>query len=101
MIGRLAAGGLMLMTVGCAPVPPAEETFPVRGGGGRVCDAAKAQLLVGRQASSELGAEALRLSGAGTLRWLQPGDIVTMEYREGRLNVDLDANGRVNALRCG
>lgn len=104
MIGRFVGGGLMMITIGCAPVPPApegEETYPVKGSTGRVCNAAKAQSLVGRAASAELGAEALRLAGAETLRWLQPGDIVTMEYREDRLNVELDATGRVKAVRCG
>lgn len=104
MIGRFIGGGLMVMTIGCAPVPPASEeaeAFPVQGGSGGVCNAAKAQPLVGRARSAGLEAEALRLSGAGTLRWLRPGDIVTMEYREDRLNVELDGNGRVKAVRCG
>lgn len=104
MIGRFVGGGLMMITIGCAPVPPAPEgaeTYPVKGSTGRVCNAPKAQPLVGRAASAELGAEALRLAGAETLRWLQPGDIVTMEYREDRLNIELDATGRVKAVRCG
>ena len=104
MIGRLVGGGLMMITIGCAPVPVAAEgadTYPVQGGTGRLCNAAKAQPLVGRARSAKLGAEALRLSGAGTLRWLRPGDIVTMEYREDRLNIELDGKGRVKAVRCG
>jgi hypothetical protein len=56
---------------------------------------------VGRQATSEVGAEALRLTRAQRLRWIRPGDAVTMDYREDRLNIDLDAQGRVRALRCG
>ena len=93
-----------MMTMSCAAVPPEtnqEAEVPVHGSSGRVCNAAKAQALVGRPASSEIGAEALRLSGAGLLRWLRPGDIVTMEYREDRLNVEIDANNRVRAIRCG
>jgi hypothetical protein len=96
---------MLLMTLACAPVPPPEpepepEQFPAVGTGRR-CNAAAAQALVGRTASSALGAEALRLSGAGIMRWLRPGDIVTMEYREDRLNIELDANNRVLRLRCG
>ena len=94
----------MMITIGCAPVPPAPEgaeTYPVKGSTGRLCNAAQAQPLVGRASSTELGAEALRLSGAGTLRWIGPGDMVTMDYREDRLNIELDANGRVKAVRCG
>ena len=104
MIGRFVGGGLMMIMIGCAPVPPAPEgaeTFPVQGGTGHLCNAVKAEPLVGQAGSATVGAEALRLSGAGTLRWLRPGDIVTMEYREDRLNIELDANGRVKAVRCG
>jgi hypothetical protein len=93
-----------MMTMGCTPVPPAgpvEEEVPVHGSTGRRCEAARAQGLVGREATSELGAEAMRLTGAGMLRWLRPDYVVTMEYREDRLNIELDARNRVRALRCG
>ena len=43
----------------------------------------------------------MRLTGAGILRWMRPGDIVTMEFREDRLNLELDGNNRVTAIRCG
>ncbi len=92
------------MAMGCAPVPPAEpaeEPVPVHGETGYVCGTAKAQSLVGSPASSELGAEALRLSGARTIRWIRPGDVVTTEYRADRLNIDLDARGQVARLACG
>ena len=97
-----AISAVLVMAIGCAPVPPAApagEAVPVHGVG--TCNAGAAQSLVGSQASSEVGAEALRLSGARSLRWIRPGDVVTMDYREDRLNVDLDANGRVAGLRCG
>ena len=92
------------MTMACAPVPPAEppeEQVAVHGDTGYVCDAGRARSLIGREATSALGAEALRLSGAGTLRWLPPGAIVTMDYREDRLNIELDGRNRVTQLRCG
>jgi hypothetical protein len=90
----------LLTTAGCmAPQPPADVEPPVAGAG--ACNAAPAQGLVGRQATSEVGAQALRLTRAQRLRWIRPGDAVTMDYREDRLNIDLDAQGRVRALRCG
>ena len=92
------------MTMACAPVPPTEpveEQIPVHGGTGQACNAGRAQSLVGREATSELGAEALRLTGAGALRWIPPGAMVTMDYREDRLNIELDARNRVTRLRCG
>jgi hypothetical protein len=100
----IALGGLLAMTTACAPVPPAEtgeEQVPVHGSTGRRCDATRAQLLVGREASGELGAEAIRLSGAGTIRWIPAGSAVTMDYREDRLNVELDSRNQVTRVRCG
>ncbi len=94
----------MLIAAGCAPVPAAPDPnagVPLYGGTGRTCKAEPARGLVGRAASSDVGAEALRLTGAGTLRWIRPGDMVTMDFRPDRLNIELDAQGRVARLRCG
>jgi hypothetical protein len=97
---RLMAGVLLMTISGCAPAPPAEaEEVPVRGAGS--CDASKAQGLIGRAHSEQLDADALRLSGARTLRWIKPGTMVTMDYREDRLNLHLDARGRVTKVACG
>ena len=65
------------------------------------CRAEAAAALVGQAASAGLGAEALRLTGARRLRWIRPGDMVTMDYSLERLNVHLDARGRVERLACG
>lgn len=104
MIVRATWGALLMVTTGCTPLPPSaaeEENLPVHGESGGRCDVARAQALVGRAASAELGAEALRLTGSKALRWITPGAIVTMDYREDRLNIDLDARNRVTRLRCG
>jgi hypothetical protein len=92
-------GAMLMMSTGCAAGPPAEAEAPPHGGTG--CDAAPAQKLIGRAASAELGAEALRLTGAGTMRWLPEGSIVTMEYRADRLNIHLDRQNRVARINCG
>jgi hypothetical protein len=84
-----------LVAAGCAPVPPAEA------GAGRNCDSAKAQKLIGRARSAKLGREALRLSGARNLRWIAPGTMVTMDYREDRLNLRLNPAGKVTVINCG
>jgi uncharacterized protein involved in type VI secretion and phage assembly len=84
-----------LLAAGCATAPPAEA-----GGDGR-CDAAKAGRLIGRERSEALRAEALRLSGASTLRWIAPATMVTMDYREDRLNLRLDRAGKVVKADCG
>lgn len=84
-----------LMTAGCATVPPVEA-----GDSGR-CDAAKAAKLVGRMQSEKTGAEALRLSGARTLRWIAPDTAVTMDYRIDRLNLRTDEAGKILTVDCG
>jgi Peptidase inhibitor I78 family len=66
-----------------------------------MCDASKAQSVIGRSRSAETGAEALRLTGAKALRWIAPGTMVTMDYREDRLNLRVDPAGKVVKVDCG
>ena len=101
MIARATAVGLLLASGACAAVPPAEEEVPVHGETGYRCDDSKGQHLVGRPADAAVGAEAQRLTGARSIRWIRPGDMVTMDYREDRLNIELDERNRVKRLRCG
>ena len=95
--------GALLMTGACTtPAAGIEEPVPVHGDTpGYHCEAGPAQSLVGRQATSDLGSEALRLTGARTIRWIQPGQAVTMDYREDRLNIALDGRNRVERVTCG
>lgn len=65
------------------------------------CDASRATNLVGQQGTSDLGAKALKATGARALRWTRPGMAVTMDYREDRLNIHLDEKGRVVRITCG
>jgi hypothetical protein len=85
-----------LLTSGCATATP--PTGSVESG---KCDASKAQALVGLARTVEVGAEALWLSGARDLRWIEPGTMVTMAYREDRLNLRVDADGKVLKVNCG
>ncbi|MDB5697998.1 MAG: proteinase inhibitor [Alphaproteobacteria bacterium] len=103
MTARTFAGCLLILAACVPATPPAEaidaSAQEAASGGG--CDAAKAQSLVGREQSATLAEEARQKSGARTIRWLRPGQIVTMEYREDRLNLEIDAQGKVTAIRCG
>ena len=83
----------------CQTLPP--DGYSHGPGETGTCNANWAQPLVGRSASTEVGVEAVRLSGARGIRWIRPGDAVTMDYRPDRLNIELDANNRVAAIRCG
>lgn len=93
---------LMIAAAGCAAVPPDDEgNVPVKGESGHVCNAEAAQHLVGRPATQELGAEAMRLTGAASLRWIPKDGVVTMDYRPDRLNIELDGENKVAKIRCG
>ena len=73
-----------------APSPPAGK-----------CVADGLAGLNGKTRSEAVAAEALRLSGAKALRWISPGMAVTMDFREDRLNLDLDAEGKIVRAHCG
>ena len=85
-----------LLTMGCASAPPSAPA----GETAAACRGDGLQDLVGRTATSELAAEAQRRSGARTVRWMRPGQIVTMEFREDRLNIHVE-NGRTVRFNCG
>lgn len=66
-----------------------------------ICGAVRVSDFLGQMRSDALVAEIARLSGARRVRWIRPGDMVTMDYSPERLNVHLDAEGRVARLACG
>jgi hypothetical protein len=77
------------------PEAPAAETPAM------TCDAAKVQWTVGQLADEALVARAKSESGSERLRVIKPGMAVTMDYREDRLNLDVDADNKVTTARCG
>lgn len=87
---------LILMATACAPV----ESMPPEHGAGH-CHADAAQSLIGRKMSDEAGQKARALAGAGMVRWVRPGQAVTMDYRADRLNIMLDEKGRIARFSCG
>lgn len=96
------AGALMMMTMAACTTAASGGDEPIRERGtGKTCDAAKAQSLVGRVADEALGAEAMRLTGAGALRWVPMGAMVTMDYRPDRLNIHLGPKNEVTRIACG
>ena len=90
------------MLMACTTVPPQAEVpepeVPEHGAG--KCDAGPAQHLIGRRRSAEVGAEALRLSGARTLRWIGPDTAYTQDLRSDRINLETDRGDRVIGVRC-
>jgi hypothetical protein len=89
-----AAFIVAVLVAGCAT----KGTSPVAGG---TCDASKAAGFVSRKADAALIEEAKQATGAVQARVLAPDTIVTMEYSAGRLNLEVDAAGIVQKVRCG
>lgn len=86
---------LPLIAAGCAPLAP------LPGVPTGECSASGLGNLVGRYANTGLVGRAKQRSGASVARVLRPGQIVTMEYRNGRLNVNVDSQNRVKSFTCG
>ena len=75
------------------PMPPSETTS---------CNADAAKPgAVGKTATAAVVERARIDAGARSVRVLKPGQMVTMEYIEGRLNIDVDAANVVTNVRCG
>lgn len=113
----LAAAALLALT-GCAgygqaPAPgassPAPATPPAASGVvvpeqpamAPPCNAQPAQFAVGQNATATVMESARTRSGAQMARILRPGQIITKEFNAQRLNLEVDANGRILAVRCG
>ena len=98
---RKAIPLLAMVLPACATAAPQAE-IPVRGSTpGFTCRGQGLERYVGREATAELTAELRRASGAKTVRWVPPGSMITMEYREDRLTARVDARNRVTAVNCG
>lgn len=88
---------LALLPLGaCTSLQPAAPTAPAD-----VCLPATLGQFTGQPANADLGARMLSATGKTALRWVQPGMMVTMDYREDRLTVYLDAANRVERASCG
>ncbi len=85
----------LLLTGACAAKTP-PQAIP-----GVECNATKLGGLVGKARSPEVAEEAKRLSGANSLRWIEPGMMVTQDFRADRLNLHLGTDGKIGSARCG
>jgi len=89
-----------LMSSACtATSPPMSDPMPPQTDSCNA-DAAKPAAM-GKVATAAVVEQARKDAGALTVRVLKPGQMVTMEYIEGRLNIDVDARNVIINLRCG
>jgi hypothetical protein len=85
----------------CSTAPAPADT-PVHGvTPGHKCDSAGTDQFIGQTGTSETGAAIKRVSHAAVLRWAPPGVMLTMDFREDRVTVWLDAANKITKIRCG
>ena len=87
---------VLLGLAACASQP---ATDAVASGG--TCNAEPAQSHVGKPASDANLQAAFKASGAKAMRSIKPGQAVTMDYREDRVNIYQDASGNIERISCG
>lgn len=68
---------------------------------GQDCDAQPVQNLIGTKLTSSIEAQIRQASTSSKTRVLKPGEVMTMEYDPKRINLILDQQGALTALRCG
>ncbi len=79
--------------------PPMSDPLPAQQ---MSCDAELAKpAALGQRATAEVVEQARKDAGAQIARVLKPDQMVTMEFIEGRLNIDVNDNNVITNVRCG
>ncbi|MBT9303751.1 MULTISPECIES: I78 family peptidase inhibitor [Pseudomonas] len=103
---KLASFGTLLAAVvlaGCSTSgtsEPAKDTAVAESAHTR-CEAKAAQFTIGQKASPQLLEQARTRAGAQNARILKPNDMITLEYRSDRLNLNTDDNLVITRVNCG
>lgn len=101
LLAVLALAGCSTSGADKAPAADVAAAAPTAASMSGRCDSDLAQFAVGQAASPALLQQAQQRSGAQAARILRPGDIMTLEYRSERLNLNVDAQGVVARVNCG
>ena len=91
---RIVLVAALLGSAACTPVEMRGEA-PAASPVAAACNADSLGDLVGKRADVMQ-----TRSGARTLRWIAPNTGVTMDFRPDRLNVYVDAKGRIERFTC-
>ncbi|MCP1500950.1 hypothetical protein J2Y86_005657 [Pseudomonas migulae] len=99
-LGTLLAASLL---AGCSSTSTESATDPVTttDTGHSRCEAKAAEFTIGKKASPELLEQARVRAGAQNARILKPNDMVTLEYRSDRLNLNTDDKLVITRVNCG
>jgi len=90
----LAAASL----AGCASTPPVAGGPAVPTG---KCNAEGARWAIGSAVNDDVVNRILQGTGSRDARVLRPGQMATMDFREDRVNVDVNDRGAITGIRCG
>ncbi|MES2419990.1 MAG: I78 family peptidase inhibitor [Pseudomonadota bacterium] len=96
---RIVLVAALAATAACTPVEMRGET-PAAAPVATACNADSLGDLVGKRASDARADVMQTRSGSRTLRWIAPNTAVTMDFRADRLNVYVDAKGRIERFTC-
>ena len=98
----LAAAAVTAVLAGCA-VPSGSQQSGANPAPRPLqrCDAQGAQWAVGKTNTEHNINEARKRSGAYMARVLRPGQPTTREFNAERLNLEVDATGRITRAFCG
>lgn len=92
-----AANPLILPPAYGTPSAPVQAAATAAG----ECNGVALARFAGQAANPASGAEMLRVSGARTMRWVQPGSMITMDFSPQRLTVYLARGNVIERATCG
>jgi hypothetical protein len=98
--GPAVSGPAAAMPVAATAATPPDTTPPATEEPAMTCQADKGQWAVGQIADEALVAKVKADTTSESVRVIKPGMMVTMDYRDDRVNLDVDADNRVTAVRC-
>ncbi|AWV08837.1 I78 family peptidase inhibitor [Marilutibacter maris] len=88
------AASVLTAVSACAPMPPPPPPMAQ-------CNAEGARWAIGLAPDPEVIERITRDTGSRDVRVLHPGTPATMDYRQDRVNVDVNERGAINGIRCG
>jgi hypothetical protein len=100
----LTAGAAALTLAACAPSgdrAPTADGAIARPPIDDACGAARLGHYTNQIPTTEVIANIQKAAGHTRIRTIRPGDAVTMDFREDRLNIEIGDDGRIRLLRCG
>lgn len=91
---------VLLLSMGaCTTLPPPADPMPPMAGG--QCNAEGARFAIGRAPTPDVVEQARVGSGSTDVRVIRPGEVVTMDFRADRLNLDVNDRDAISGARCG